>query len=66
MQSEINLGLEKRAGKYSQRMPFVTKKKPRKKKKILITGACGGLACEVSRVLCDEYELVGMILEMKE
>jgi len=30
------------------------------KKKILITGACGGLACELSRILCDDYELVGI------
>lgn len=31
-----------------------------KKKKVLVTGACGGLACELSKVLCDDYELVGI------
>ncbi len=30
------------------------------KAKILITGACGGLAAELSRVLCDEYRLIGI------
>lgn len=35
-------------------------KKAKTKKKVLVTGACGGLACELSRVLCDDYELVGI------
>lgn len=36
------------------------RKKTTQKKKILITGACGGLACELSRFLCDDYELIGI------
>lgn len=31
-----------------------------KKESILITGACGGLACEVSKPLCTDYHLVGI------
>lgn len=42
-----------------KKLGSLSKLRPQKKK-VLITGACGGLACELSRMLCDDYELVGI------